>query len=145
MKDFFHRHFYNSITNPTRKLTLTKNAARCFLTKLAGGELLKQSVCVLMFPPKNVILQAASPLQLGEGLSLVSVLTREKKGSTFTFKVAHSGFGDEARPGEEKRHPRIQENKSRLLFICPERSIRFVSSALFLTSMGLTAGPLEQL
>lgn len=123
----FFSHFYNSITNPTRKPTLTLNAARCFFTKLAGGELLKQSVCVLMFPLRMLFCRR-SPMQLGEGLSLVSVLPpkKKKKGSKFAFKVAHSWFGDKTWPDEEERHPWIQKNKSCLLFICSDCSICLV-------------------
>lgn len=119
-------HFYNSITNPTRKLTLTMNAARCFLTKLAGGELLKQSVCVLMFPPKNVILQAVSPLQLGEGLSLVSVLTREKKGAHLHLKWHIVGLG--TKQGQVKRKGILEYRKTRAVFYLFVLTVRSVLS-----------------
>lgn len=55
--------------------------------------------------PKNVILQADSPMQLGEGLSLVTVLP-PKGGANLHLKwhIVVS-LGDKARPDEERRHP----------------------------------------
>lgn len=53
----------------------------------------------VMFPPKNVILQADSPMQLGEGLSLVTVLP-PKGGANLHLKwhiVVGSGGQSEAR------------------------------------------------
>lgn len=86
-------HFYNSITNPTRKPTLILNATRCFFTKLAGGVLLKQSVCALMFPRRMLFCRQSLRCNLVRDYLLSVFTLKKKKGSKFAFKVAHSWFG----------------------------------------------------
>lgn len=110
----FFSHFYNSITNPTRKSTLTLNTARCFFTKLAGGELLKQSACVLMFPLRMLFCRRSLQCNWVRDY-LLSVFFHQKKGSKFAFKVAHSWLGDEARPGEEE-DASLNTEKTRVAF-----------------------------
>lgn len=100
----FFSHFYSSITNPTRKPTLTLNTERCFFTKQAGGKLLKQSVRVLMFPLRMLFCRRS--LRCSSVRDYLLSVFFHQKGSEFAFKVAHSSwFGDKLRPGEEKRHP----------------------------------------
>lgn len=81
----FFSHFYNSITNPTRKPTLILNAVRCFFTKLAGGVLLKQSVCALMFPRRTFFCTRSRQCNLVRDY-LLSVFSLEKKGVNLHLK-----------------------------------------------------------
>lgn len=59
-----------------QETTLILNAARCFFTKLAGGVLLKQSVCALMFPRRMLFCRR----------SLRCNLVRDYLLSVFSFK-----------------------------------------------------------
>lgn len=63
--------------------------------------------------PKNVILQAVSPMQLGEGLSLVSVLS-QKKGPNLHLKWHIVGLG--TKQGQMKRTGILEYRKTRAVF-----------------------------
>lgn len=52
---------------------------RYFFTKLAGGESLQQSVCVLLFPRGMLFCRRSLQCNSVEGLSLVSVPSHEEK------------------------------------------------------------------
>lgn len=65
--------------------------------------------------PKNVISQAVSAMQLGEGLSLVSVLAQKKKcGANLHLKWHIVGLGTER--GQMKRRGILEYRKTRAVF-----------------------------
>lgn len=91
----FFSHFYNSITNPTRKSTLTLNTRRCFFTKLAGGELLKQSVCVLMFPLRMLFCSRSLGCNSVRDYLLSVFFLHKKRGVNLHLKWHIVGLGTE--------------------------------------------------
>lgn len=110
----FFSHFYNSITNPTRKPTLTLNAARCFFTKLAGGELLKQSGCVLMFPLRMLFCRRSLRWNLVRDYLLSVFFLPPKKGANLHLKWHVVGLG--TKRGQMKRRRILEYRKTRAVF-----------------------------
>lgn len=109
----FLSHFYNSITNLTRKATLTLNAVRCLFTKLIGGKLLKQSVCVLMFSWGMLFYRQPRWEIIS---SLVFFLTKTKANLHLKWHIVRLG----TEQGQMKWRGILEcrKNKSHLLFIC---------------------------
>lgn len=109
----FLSHFYNSITNLTRKATLTLNAVRCLFTKLVGGKLLKQSVCVLMFSWGMLFYRQPRWEIIS---SLVFFLTKTKANLHLKWHIVRLG----TEQGQMKWRGILEcrKNKSHLLFIC---------------------------
>lgn len=122
----FFSHFYNSITNPTRKPTLTLNAARCFFTKLAGGELLKQSVCVLMFPRRMLFCRRSPRCNSVRDYLLSVFLLPKKKRANLHLKWHIVGLG--TKRGQMKRRGILEYRKTRAVFYLFVLNVRSVLS-----------------